>query len=314
MMGSVLASSADFTDTGTRWQSWTQSEETTCQDVELLETFYAACRKRYRTLTRAWRVALDPDHTGKVSFPTFHEVCRQLGFSESRVRLWAALDVAGAGWITLEQWDPVGYQLLGDFRLVCRQNYGDLGQAFKYGMDKDRSNTVPLKELVDFCKETDFYGNPRAVFLELDIRMKGFLTVDDLNILDAIQSGEGTKRSTPKKWIKSRPVTSPSRARGFNNTQRGLLSMSGVQARRDRPDFGSTQRSLLGGTSLLSMTGVQVSTPRCSTAGPWAASQRSISDELSLSDACVRRNITPDMADTPTPKASKENVSRQSSQ
>jgi hypothetical protein len=226
----------------------------------VVEAFRLACRKRYRTMGRAWRLALDPGAAGKAAFPRFHDTCRALGFAASASELWAAVDAEGAGFITLKQWDPTTYERLSEFGRACRKNYGCLGQAFQYGMDRDRSGTLPLKELAVFCQAVDYSGNASDLFVDLDKAMKGFVTSDDLDILSTLDIAEVASRRIPKQWTRRAPP-GVSRARGFH--------MAGV----DR------------GTGLLSMAGVEVSTPRSAMRSNDASHNNTLSGSSVLSEA-----------------------------
>ncbi|CAK0886547.1 unnamed protein product [Prorocentrum cordatum] len=120
-------------------------------------------------------------------------------------------------------------------------------------MDRDRSGTLPPKELAVFCRAVDYNGNPSDLFVELDKAMKGFVTSDDLDILSTLDCAEVASRKPAKQWTQ-RASPGVSRARGFHGTGSSLLSMAGVEASTPRsairsPDvsskFGNSRSSVL---------------------------------------------------------------------
>lgn len=158
----------------------------TCESLNYVGAFKAACFRKYRNMVRAWRLLLDRKGVGRVSFSAFCIAARSMGFCDLR-KLWAALDSNQSGFITLDKWDPEGFNILMQFKRVCRKEYGVLETAFKLGMDQTGSNTVTLNELVRFCEAVSFAGDVQVLFLALDVHEQGFITLDELDFLSRWQ-------------------------------------------------------------------------------------------------------------------------------
>eukprot|EP00929_Paragymnodinium_shiwhaense_P013141 TRINITY_DN121005_c0_g1_i1.p1 TRINITY_DN121005_c0_g1~~TRINITY_DN121005_c0_g1_i1.p1 ORF type:complete len:419 (+),score=46.55 TRINITY_DN121005_c0_g1_i1:165-1421(+) len=159
------------------------------EDLAYLQQFKAACKRHYVSLCRAWRLMLDPKSNSNISFVPFCSAARSIGFNEPR-RLWSMLDANQNGLLTLEEWDPVAFRNLVEFRTICYSQYGGLDTAFKLGMDKNGSRTVDRQELEWFCNDFDFTGDVLLLFRCLDLHRHGFITEDEL---DFLKSWHGSK-------------------------------------------------------------------------------------------------------------------------
>jgi len=145
-----------------------------------------ACVRRYTTLCRAWRLLLDPKGNGRVSFTAFCVAARSIGFGDVR-KMWAALDLNESGFLSMDEWDPAVFRCLSEFRDICRYHYGSLQTAFSLGLDRTGSKTVTIAELLKFCEEKDFTGDPQVLFRALDVDMRGCLVADNLEFLSSWQ-------------------------------------------------------------------------------------------------------------------------------
>lgn len=154
--------------------------------VDYYGAFKDACLRKYSTLCRTWRLLIDPKGVGRVPFAAFCLAARSIGFGDVR-QLWAALDVNQSGFITMDEWDPVSFHNLVEFREICRVHYGSLEAAFSLGLDRSKSCTVTFAELQQFCEEKDFLGDTRVLFHALDLHQRGFITVDELAFLSRFQ-------------------------------------------------------------------------------------------------------------------------------
>lgn len=148
-----------------------------------LAAFKAACLRHFRNLVRAWRLLLDPHGVGRVAFVPFSAAARSMGFKDV-VTLWSAIDHQRTGFMTLENWEPVAYRNLIEFREICFREFGALETAFTYGMDADGSAICTREEMIDFCRNFNFTGDPEVLFNALDENRGGYLTVDELEFLE----------------------------------------------------------------------------------------------------------------------------------
>mmetsp|Transcript_25875 Transcript_25875/g.59709 ORF Transcript_25875/g.59709 Transcript_25875/m.59709 type:complete len:444 (+) Transcript_25875:113-1444(+) len=161
------------------------------KNIDYHAAFVQTCKEKYSSLVRAWRVLVDPDGVGRVSYVGFCKAARSIGFSEVD-RLWSIVDSSHSGFITLDEWDPVSFRHLYEFRVICLREFGSMSLAFRYGMDRTKSGTCTMKELEAFCLEQSFSGDVKMLFKALDVNLKRFITSDEL---DFMQRWQGEKFS-----------------------------------------------------------------------------------------------------------------------
>jgi len=154
------------------------------EGAEKLLAFKRACVNRYHNMARAWRMLLDPDCVGRISYVPFHRSAKIMGFHNVQ-QLWSAIDADRSGFMTLDEWDSRTFRHLVELRDICYREYGGIEHAFMHGMDRTGSRTVTLAEMARFCKTFGFTGEPTLLFAALDLQRDGYLTVDDLDILDS---------------------------------------------------------------------------------------------------------------------------------
>lgn len=163
--------------------------------------------RKYTNLCRAWRLLLDPNGVGRVSFQAFCSAARSIGFHDV-ARVWSALDANRSGFISMDEWDPVSLSYLMEFRKICYRDYAGVVAAIDLAMDTTKSRTVTIKEFERFCERHDFKGNVKKLMEALDLHQHGFLTADDLAFLDNWQ-GERSIKTTPHFELKSARLWAP---------------------------------------------------------------------------------------------------------
>lgn len=156
------------------------------KNLEYYEAFRKTCRERFSSIIRAWRLLLDPDGVGRVSYLSFCQKARSIGFKDVN-RLWAIIDIDHSGFLTMDEWDRVAFRNLYEFRDICMKQFGNMVTAFDFGMDTNGSGTCDSEELQQFCKDYGFSGNVRILFAALDLEMKNFVTRDNLEFLQKWQ-------------------------------------------------------------------------------------------------------------------------------
>eukprot|EP00927_Polykrikos_kofoidii_P031695 TRINITY_DN27204_c0_g1_i1.p1 TRINITY_DN27204_c0_g1~~TRINITY_DN27204_c0_g1_i1.p1 ORF type:complete len:430 (-),score=57.04 TRINITY_DN27204_c0_g1_i1:227-1516(-) len=144
--------------------------------------FRSACLHKYGSACRAWRRLLDPGGVGRVSFGTFCDAARSLGYSDVR-SLWNALDPTQSGFISLDKWDPEIYATLSSFRALCYSEFGGMDSAFRWGLDRGGSTRVSRNDLASFCREHDLNVSSEHLFQALDESRRGYIVLDDLDFL-----------------------------------------------------------------------------------------------------------------------------------
>merc|ERR1712232_25551 len=158
------------------------------RDLLYADKFRDVCKRKYTTLCLAWRLLLDVEGVGRVAFQSFCKSAKSIGFREPK-RLWTVLNTRRTSFLTLDEWDPVAFRHLYEFRGICWQQFGGMDTAFNFGMDKTGSRTVTMPELERFCDDHDFSGDVKVLFDALDMHQHGFITLDELEFL-AIWEGE----------------------------------------------------------------------------------------------------------------------------
>lgn len=173
-----------------------------------LQTFKAACVRRDRNLCRTWRLHLDPEGVGKVSYPKFVRFAQTMSTTDVK-ELWSALGLQLAEYMTLRSWDPASFKCLMELREICRKQHGSLEAALKADMDKTGSHTVTYQELAQFCRDRDFNCNPVALFESLDLEHKGYVAFGDFHILATLDGTTMTWLAQPPRKSGLRGVISP---------------------------------------------------------------------------------------------------------
>lgn len=215
----------------TTWQQGRRRQQSQDRSEEYLQAFKNACSNKYRNLSRAWQLLLDPDRVGRISFVPFHKAARIMGFFEVQ-QLWSALDSDRSGFITLDEWCSRTYQHLVEFRTICHREYGGVEHAFNHGMDRTGSRTVTYEELSRFCDDMDYSGSVRVLFNALDLKMDGYLTLDEMPFVDACV---GERCMKPKGGLLPNPSVSPR----LGSTGRPCLSERSGYSSRHSPANGA---------------------------------------------------------------------------
>lgn len=175
-----------------------------------VEGFLKMLKQRYGSVAAAWRVGLDRDGNGKVSFGELLQSCRELGFSGNVRKLWMDLDVDKGGFISLHELDPEAAQDLEDFKIICYEQFGNTLGAWQQGINPENAPAVSEKQFAARCKEIGFQGDGKRLFklLRTD-RGRKELTLADFdpqtaaallrgdNCAESISFGGGRKAFSP---------------------------------------------------------------------------------------------------------------------
>eukprot|EP00746_Dinoflagellata_sp_MGD_P105398 gnl/MRDRNA2_/MRDRNA2_43854_c0_seq1.p1 gnl/MRDRNA2_/MRDRNA2_43854_c0~~gnl/MRDRNA2_/MRDRNA2_43854_c0_seq1.p1 ORF type:complete len:915 (+),score=172.92 gnl/MRDRNA2_/MRDRNA2_43854_c0_seq1:123-2867(+) len=113
------------------------------------EGFRKLLARRHGSMTRGWRLALDIDRKGRVSFVEFCQAAREIGYEGPLRRLWAELAGEGA-FITLDRIDPVANKRLGTFRDLLWRSCGGIREAWKF-FDVSQRRRLNLVEFKKRC-------------------------------------------------------------------------------------------------------------------------------------------------------------------
>jgi hypothetical protein len=111
------------------------------------DDFLEILRRKYGTLTRAWRVALDVDDSGLLDAREFAAAMKVIGYVGNVRSLWFNLDDDQSGTISLKEIDPDAAEVLEKFRAQCTSIHGSMDAAWDLCLDKDKSGALTLPEL-----------------------------------------------------------------------------------------------------------------------------------------------------------------------
>jgi len=140
------------------------------------------CRRLFRSLVLSWRLLLDPEGNGRLSFVQFVRAVSQMGKFDVR-RMWPFLDDNNSGFVTLDEWDHDAFVHLMEFRQICLDEFGSMETAFQFGLDTTGSGTSTRQELRGFCQNFEYTKSPDRLFHCLDAHNKRYITVGDLDFL-----------------------------------------------------------------------------------------------------------------------------------
>eukprot|EP00929_Paragymnodinium_shiwhaense_P070802 TRINITY_DN3591_c0_g1_i1.p1 TRINITY_DN3591_c0_g1~~TRINITY_DN3591_c0_g1_i1.p1 ORF type:complete len:1479 (-),score=439.91 TRINITY_DN3591_c0_g1_i1:263-4699(-) len=143
--------------------------------------FILMLRRRFGTVTAAWRQALDKDCTGRLCFNKFCQVCRDIGYTGNLKDLWKELDRDASGFISLDEIAPEAAQALEEFRALCCIKHGSTLQAWHW-LDNDKNHRLDLGEFTSRVKAMGYTQDPKKLFHYLRSDLSRFyLTLGDLD-------------------------------------------------------------------------------------------------------------------------------------
>jgi len=95
------------------------------------DAFLKQLKHRYGNLPRAWRLVLDLDGSGSITYNEFAMACRNVGFEGSLKKLWQQFDDDGSGVISLFEVDPEAATLMHSFKHLLTKNHDTAEAAWK---------------------------------------------------------------------------------------------------------------------------------------------------------------------------------------
>merc|ERR1719506_972221 len=109
---------------------------------------------RYGNLLRAWKLELDKNNTGKLSFVGFCNTCRDIGFAGPLKKLWKEMDDDDSGFITCAEWAPEAWTLQESFMKHLRSTHeGSLIKAWIQTLDSGKSGQCGKQQFIDALKK-----------------------------------------------------------------------------------------------------------------------------------------------------------------
>jgi len=144
--------------------------------------FKAQLGRKYGNLLRAWRMGLDTDGSGKLSFVEFCNAARAEGFAGNLKALWKEMDSDGEGFVSMAEFAPDVAALVDSF-MKCLKHHGEgsIIKAWKKHLDTDKSGSVSKEEFIEAMGKMGFEGDAARVFRLYDIDGGGAINLEEID-------------------------------------------------------------------------------------------------------------------------------------
>lgn len=217
-----------------------------------LESLKKTLRSKFGTVAMAWKNILDLDNHGRLSWTSFADACRRVGYLGDLLKLWKDLDKDGLGYITLGMFDKEGDDAIRSFRKQLAEKFGNLITGFRVGLDVKRAGRVDEAEFCKRFQELEFVGDPKPLFKDLQAwNGRKFVTLGDIeprHIEAFYREDEGavTVRMPHNQDVDITP-------KGIASNMSNPASPSATSSSRPRPgDLGSVDEEGLSPSAMLS--------------------------------------------------------------
>jgi Ca2+-binding EF-hand superfamily protein len=180
-------------------QAADEKEKTLRMEAADWATLKKSLIRKFGTITSAWRMCLDKNGNGKVSFTDFTKAIRDFGFQGNIRKVFKELDDDNSGIITFNEIDPEWYGRLSQFHSDITNMYTCYEDLWKE-LDTGAKNTVDVEDFVPWCEKIGYQGNSKALYKQLLMnKNKITLSLEDLEAKDKIiQANKADETSTRK--------------------------------------------------------------------------------------------------------------------
>jgi hypothetical protein len=148
-----------------------------------IEVFVGALQKRRGTLLRGWRMDLDKNGLGKVTFGSFAAACRKYDLGDHCKGMWKSLCPTG-GMLLFSDLAPQEADNIEAFVDAAGRATGyDLGKAWEF-IDADRGNSVSFGDFERGAQALGFPGDCRLLFDGIEVEGIRRVTREDVVYLE----------------------------------------------------------------------------------------------------------------------------------
>ncbi|CAK0860713.1 unnamed protein product [Prorocentrum cordatum] len=135
--------------------------------IDTSEEFESLCRRKFGSMTAAWRQCLDTDNNGKLTFGEFCNALRRLGYVGNFKKLWSEYDKDKKGVILMSDLDAEADSLIRSFLALLSEKFGDLDRAWQEGFHKDPHDSIDISMLREAAVAMGWEGNVETLFKNL---------------------------------------------------------------------------------------------------------------------------------------------------
>lgn len=151
---------------------------------EALQQFKTFLKRKYVTILRAWRCAIDLDGSMTVSKHELFQALKKIGWKGDTKLLWKGLEMDNNGVITLAEVDLRIAERLAKFKEFTKTKYGSAVEAFR-ALDRQNKGKLQEQEFIEACKKEGFSKMNVSLFHGLDWLKNKFVMEKDLAFLDS---------------------------------------------------------------------------------------------------------------------------------
>jgi len=143
-------------------------------------------------VVRAWRLKLDLNGSGGITYNEFGPAVRSLGYEGSIRELWHALDDDDSGAITVSEIDPKEAEIVEDFKRTVMSQFSNATHAWQK-IAPAGQKTLTKESFKQACNILGWEGDADHLFALLDsnIEICGHIGIHDIEWLGHIDTGSG---------------------------------------------------------------------------------------------------------------------------
>lgn len=150
--------------------------------TDTTEEFEYLCIRTYGSLIGAWRLCLDLDGNGKLTFGEFCKALRRLGFGGDYQALFKRYDKDQKHFIRLKDLDPEADEIITSFLALLGSNFGELDNAWRLGFKKDPHDSIDEEGLRKACEAMGYSHDVQKLFRCLQpVPGRQLITIWDLD-------------------------------------------------------------------------------------------------------------------------------------